>query len=158
MNTRFPGQWFQLESGLHYNWHRHYDPTLGRYTQPDPLGFVDGPSVYAYATSSPLQRIDKHGLLSGGRSKPKPPTLQCKADDQCSEGYDACYNKEYNTCVAGYGTWCALCLILPDAKMLGKYSTWTRPICVAVVCGMGVLGCGAEAKYTCEEKCGAQSE
>jgi RHS repeat-associated protein len=30
----------QLEAGLHYNWHRHYDPSLGRYTQPDPLGFV----------------------------------------------------------------------------------------------------------------------
>ena len=47
LNARFPGQWFQLESALHYNWHRHYDPSLGRYTQPDPLGFVDGPSVYA---------------------------------------------------------------------------------------------------------------
>ena len=36
-DLRFPGQWFQLESGLHYNWHRHYDPTTGRYIQPDPL-------------------------------------------------------------------------------------------------------------------------
>lgn len=36
------------KSGFHYNWHRHYDPSLGRYTQPDPLGFVDGPSVWAY--------------------------------------------------------------------------------------------------------------
>jgi hypothetical protein len=26
MDPRFPGQWFQLETGLHYNWHRHYDP------------------------------------------------------------------------------------------------------------------------------------
>ena len=36
LDLRFPGQWFQLEAGLHYNWHRHYDATLGRYTQPDP--------------------------------------------------------------------------------------------------------------------------
>jgi RHS repeat-associated protein len=50
-DSRFPGQWFQLEAGLHYNWHRHYDPSLGRYTQPDPLGFVDGPSVYAYVNA-----------------------------------------------------------------------------------------------------------
>ena len=39
-NLRFPGQYFLLESGLHYNWHRHYDPTLGRYIQPDPNGEV----------------------------------------------------------------------------------------------------------------------
>jgi RHS repeat-associated protein len=40
MDLRFPGQLFQLETGLHYNWHRHYDPKTGRYLQPDPLGFV----------------------------------------------------------------------------------------------------------------------
>jgi RHS repeat-associated protein len=61
LNLRFPGQWFQLETGLHYNWHRSYDPSLGRYTQPDPLGFVDGPSVYGYAKGSPLRSVDKDG-------------------------------------------------------------------------------------------------
>ncbi len=50
-------------SGLHYNWHRHYDPSLGRYTQPDPLGFVDGPSVYAYAKNGPVRYIDPDGRL-----------------------------------------------------------------------------------------------
>ncbi|MGE0056297.1 MAG: RHS repeat-associated core domain-containing protein [Hyphomicrobium sp.] len=43
------------------NWHRHYDPSLGRYTQPDPLGFVDGPSVYAYGLSSPNMYVDLEG-------------------------------------------------------------------------------------------------
>jgi len=65
MDLRFPGQWFQLEAGLHYNWHRHYDPTLGRYTQPDPLGFVDGPSVYGYARNSPYRYVDSNGLTPG---------------------------------------------------------------------------------------------
>ena len=32
MTARFPGQWFQIEDGLSYNWHRNYDPTLGRYS------------------------------------------------------------------------------------------------------------------------------
>ncbi len=62
LDARFPGQWYQLESGLHYNWHRHYDPTLGRYTQPDPLGFVDGPSVYGYVGSRPIVVVDLTGL------------------------------------------------------------------------------------------------
>jgi RHS repeat-associated protein len=61
LNARFPGQWFQVEAGLHYNWHRHYDPTLGRYTQPDPLGFVDGPSVYGYVRGSPHRFVDPDG-------------------------------------------------------------------------------------------------
>ncbi len=61
LNARFPGQWFQLEAGLHYNWHRHYDPSLGRYTQPDPLGFVDGPSVYGYVKGAPQSYVDPDG-------------------------------------------------------------------------------------------------
>jgi RHS repeat-associated protein len=63
-NQRLPGQWFQIEDGLAYNWHRNYDPTLGRYSQADPLGFVDGPSVYAYAGSSPVMGVDPSGLHS----------------------------------------------------------------------------------------------
>jgi RHS repeat-associated protein len=61
LDARLPGQWFQLETGLHYNWHRQYDPTEGRYTQPDPLGFVDGPSVFAYARGAPQGLVDPDG-------------------------------------------------------------------------------------------------
>ena len=70
LNARFPGQWFQLEAGLHYNWHRHYDPSLGRYTQPDPLGFVDGPSVYEYAVSNPIAWVDPEGEQARGGRPP----------------------------------------------------------------------------------------
>ena len=64
LNARFPGQWFQMEAGLHYNWHRHYDPTIGRYTQPDPLGFLDGPGVFAYVRSRPTTLADVTDLFS----------------------------------------------------------------------------------------------
>jgi RHS repeat-associated protein len=60
-NLRFPGQYFLLEAGVHYNWYRHYDPTLGRYTQPDPLEFVNGPSLYAYVDGNPVFRTDPTG-------------------------------------------------------------------------------------------------
>jgi RHS repeat-associated protein len=60
--ARFPGQWFQSESALHQNWMRDYDPTTGRYLQADPLGLVDGASVYGYAWQSPLRYVDPMGL------------------------------------------------------------------------------------------------
>src|SRR5436190_15199304 len=43
-NLRFPGQYFLIEDGLHYNWYRHYNPDIGRYLQPDPAA---GPTVIA---------------------------------------------------------------------------------------------------------------
>ena len=55
---RFPGQWFQSETGLHQNWMRDYDPTLGRYLQADPLGLVDGASIYGYALQNPGRYTD----------------------------------------------------------------------------------------------------
>ncbi|WP_426213700.1 RHS repeat-associated core domain-containing protein [Mesorhizobium abyssinicae] len=80
LDYRLPGQWFQLESGLNYNWHRHYDPTTGRYLQPDPLGMPDGPSRWAYVQNSPLMGVDREGLKTDGLSRtllpsPKPSLL-----------------------------------------------------------------------------------
>jgi len=61
VEARFPGQWFQAESGLHQNWMRDYDPTTGRYLEPDPLGLVDGASVYGYARQNPMRWTDPRG-------------------------------------------------------------------------------------------------
>ena len=61
INLRFPGQWFQSESGLHQNWMRDYDPTTGRYIQADPLGLIDGASVYGYARQNPGRYVDPRG-------------------------------------------------------------------------------------------------
>ena len=61
IDLRFPGQWFQSEAGLHQNWMRDYDPTLGRYIQADPLGLVDGASVYNYALQNPGVHYDPTG-------------------------------------------------------------------------------------------------
>ncbi|MFB7215928.1 RHS repeat-associated core domain-containing protein [Streptomyces sp. NPDC056255] len=45
---RFPGQYYDPETGLHYNLFRHYDPETGRYTSPDPLGLSPAPNPVAY--------------------------------------------------------------------------------------------------------------
>ena len=67
-NLRYPGQYFDAESGLHYNYFRDYESNTGRYAQPDPSGLSDGPSIYAYAGSSPLKFTDPTGLFKFGPS------------------------------------------------------------------------------------------
>ena len=61
-NLRFPGQYFDAETGLHYNNQRYYDPETGRYTQPDPLGFGGGDvNWYAYVGNDPIRYADPYG-------------------------------------------------------------------------------------------------
>ncbi|HEX7309408.1 RHS repeat-associated core domain-containing protein [Lentzea sp.] len=66
---RFPGQYHDPETGLHYNIFRYYDPRTGRYTSPDPLGLAPSPNPYAYA-GNPLLFIDPFGLAVCGRQGP----------------------------------------------------------------------------------------
>ncbi len=64
-NLRLPGQYFDAETGLSYNYQRDYDPTVGRYLESDPLGLSGaGYSTYAYANGNPVSNIDPLGLWS----------------------------------------------------------------------------------------------
>ncbi|MEU7977066.1 DUF6531 domain-containing protein [Micromonospora sp. NPDC049081] len=58
---RFPGQYHDTETGLHYNRFRYYDPATARYLSPDPLGLAGGPNPTAYV-DDPLTSIDPLGL------------------------------------------------------------------------------------------------
>ncbi len=63
-NLRFPGQYYDEETGRHYNYFRDYDPAVGRYVESDPLGFAGGYNTYTYALNSPLTHLDFLGLRS----------------------------------------------------------------------------------------------
>jgi RHS repeat-associated protein len=62
LNLRLPGQYYDAETGLHYNGHRDYDPATGRYVEPDPIGLAGGLNVYAYVANNPLNWVDPLGL------------------------------------------------------------------------------------------------
>jgi RHS repeat-associated protein len=62
-NLRLPGQYYDSETGWNHNGFRDYAPGLGRYIEPDPLGFAgSGTNLYAYTADNPIDNIDPLGL------------------------------------------------------------------------------------------------
>ena len=137
-NLRYPGQYFDEESGLHYNYFRSYDPRTGRYTQTDPIGLEGGWNRFAYVDGNPLNRFDPDGLRwvcivplgctwhpdppLGNPDLPKPPPVtfpnpfkpivdfieSCFPEESCEEKWD----KEHKECQkwAGFGMrWVRAC-------------------------------------------------
>lgn len=62
-NLRYPGQYADAECGLFYNGFRIYIPTVGRYTQGDPIGLTGGWNRFGYVDANPLNYADPSGLL-----------------------------------------------------------------------------------------------
>ncbi|MCP4703653.1 MAG: hypothetical protein GY865_03505, partial [candidate division Zixibacteria bacterium] len=61
-NLRFPGQYYDAETGLYYNFHRYYDAQIGRYLRVDPIGLNGGINFYNYSENDPANSYDPSGL------------------------------------------------------------------------------------------------
>ena len=93
-NIRFQGQYFDEETGLHYNRHRYYAPNIGRFISKDPIGLLGGHNVYAYAPN-PVEWVDPRGLNkskgktgsknTGGNKKKQPCPDACKGKNPAAE-------------------------------------------------------------------------
>lgn len=68
---RFQGQYWDEETGLHYNRHRYYDPFSGRYVSRDPIGLDGGNNIYQYAPN-PSQWVDPLGLAKKDQENRRP--------------------------------------------------------------------------------------
>jgi len=96
-NQRFPGQMFDSETSINYNYFRDYDAVVGRYVESDPVGLKGGVNTYSYAKSGPSMRIDPTGLYDAPAvDEPWPETdtvsILCKALHPDAEEY-ACDNR-----------------------------------------------------------------
>lgn len=70
LNLRFPGQYFDEESKLHYNWWRYYQPESGRYVTGDPIGLNSGLNIFSYVKNDPINWSDPSGLKVWIAEKP----------------------------------------------------------------------------------------
>jgi uncharacterized protein (TIGR02594 family) len=87
LNLRFPGQYYDSESGLYYNGHRYLDPATGRYLESDPIGLAGGMSTYGYANQDPLRFIDPLGLYGFGLNQRFNETSTLHQSLENGEGY-----------------------------------------------------------------------
>ena len=82
---RFQGQYYDEESGLHYNRFRYYDPEIGRFVSQDPIGLKGGENLYAYV-NNPNQWVDILGLSKRKGASAKDCSSECQLRDHCGSG------------------------------------------------------------------------
>ena len=81
LSEYWPGQYYDAETQLHYNGARYYDPKIGRYLSPDPVGLDAGLNPYTYVSNNPLRWIDPTGLAEETPGAPQYPPYTGPPDE-----------------------------------------------------------------------------
>jgi RHS repeat-associated protein len=108
-NLRFPGQNFDRETNLAYNWRRDYDSSVGRYIESDPIGLGGGLNTFLYVRADPLRLVDLTGEAIGGLPSQPPEDLPKKFPGRFGQGLSG----------QGYGIWYGL--------QCAQRCTWSGP-------------------------------
>jgi len=87
LNLRYPGQWYDSETGTMDNGYRTYEPYLGRYSQTDPIGLDGGISTFAYVGNNPLMYVDPLGLCGSDSGDDAGRPEVCKLTPQPGDGF-----------------------------------------------------------------------
>lgn len=97
---RLPGQYFDKETNLTYNYYRDYDPAIGRYIHSDPVGIAAGLNTYAYVDGDPLQYSDPLGLAKKAKGR----WAECTREDweYCEK---ECGDRGVKSCKHWWSVW-----------------------------------------------------
>jgi len=162
-NLRFPGQYYDAETGKHYNYYRDYDPNVGRYIESDPTGLKGGYNTYAYGLLNSLVFVDPDGRFARNRDDrgrgrderggpirpplPEPDPAPPSPQDRC---YSKCLNDDAKLC--GLGTAGACGLICSPLAFGGPAYIAAAVVCIAVL----APSCFEVSKHRCQAKCASK--
>ena len=161
MNIRLPGQYFDAETGLNYNWHRYYDPAVGRYVAPDPV--LDETSLsnpYQYSNNRPWNATDPEGKQSIGECRDAQRLGETLSQffvggAHCNPSCDNNHPLRYQTCqfVSGFGENDSLdwCLIKIDIDAVEEYGNNSVEGIATLACLVAHEWCHAEDEGTRDE-------